>query len=283
MPRPSRTIAVFFHENDRKRLRSYAVTYLSEFWRQDGNRVRYVFGVRKQTSADLLLIHVDLSVVPDEYLDFARRYPIVLNGAARDIRKSVISTNLLCPGDSHPGGVIVKSNLNDCGAPERSLRAAPAWRRRLRKALRRRADEDPAFPTPLDYRIYDRLSEVPRSDFGREDRVVEKFLPEAEGDLFFVRHYECLGDRSTCTRLAARHPIVKDQTVVRCEDVEPHPEIVETRKRLGFDYGKFDYTVHDGRPVLLDANKTTGADRLSTRELDVRRRRRADGIYSYFR
>jgi len=33
---------------------------------------------------------------------------------------------------------------------------------------------------------------------------------------------------------------------------------------------------------LLDANKTTGADRVSSRELNARRRHRADGIYSYF-
>jgi hypothetical protein len=57
---------------------------------------------------------------------------------------------------------------------------------------------------------------------------------------------------------------------------------VQARKRLNFDYGKFDYVVHDGQPVLLDANKTTGADRICTQELNARRRQRADGIYSYF-
>jgi hypothetical protein len=107
-------------------------------------------------------------------------------------------------------------------------------------------------------------------------------LPEKEENLFFVRHYEFLGDRSTCTRLAAMGPIVKDQTVIRVEEVDPHPEIVQARKRLNFDYGKFDYVVHNGRPVLLDANKTTGADQVFSRRLNARRRHRADGIYSYF-
>lgn len=31
--------------------------------------------------------------------------------------------------------------------------------------------------------------------------------------------------------------------------------------RLGFDYGKFDFVMHEGRAVLLDANKTPGRAR----------------------
>jgi hypothetical protein len=43
------------------------------------------------------------------------------------------------------------------------------------------------------------------------------------------------------------------------ERVEVHPEIPELAKRMGFDFGKFDYVMHEGKPVLLDANKTPGA------------------------
>lgn len=282
MSRPPRTIAILFHENDRRRLWSYAVTFLAEFWRQDGNQVRYLFGIRKFVPADLLLIHVDLSVVPDEYLEFADRYPLALNREIKDIRKSVVSTNLVRSGDSYAGKVIVKSDLNDRGGPERSLKAdVSRWKRLFRKRLVRGGGRGSRFGASLDYRVYDTLADVPAADFERSDRVVEKFLPEHEEGLFFVRHYEFLGDRSTCTRLAAPHPIVKDQTLVRSEEVDPHPEIVQARTRLNFDYGKFDYTVHGGRPVLLDTNKTTGADRVSSRALNARRRRRAEGIYSY--
>jgi hypothetical protein len=31
---------------------------------------------------------------------------------------------------------------------------------------------------------------------------------------------------------------------------------------MGFDYGKFDYVMQEGQPVLLDANKTPGAGHL---------------------
>lgn len=280
----ARTIAILFHENDRKRrLSRYAVTFLADFWRQDGNQVRYLFGVRKFVPADLLLIHVDLSVVPDEYLEFAGRYPIALNRGVKDVRKSLVSTNLVRFGDPHSGRVIVKSDLNYGGYPERMLRRNRSpWKRLLPGRFVRDDFGDSGFRTSLDYRIYDSLADVPRTDFERNDRVVEKFLPEKEENCFFVRHYEFLGDRSTCIRIAAMHPIVKDETLVRCEEIDPHPEIVHARKRLNFDYGKFDYVVHDGRAVLLDANKTTGADRVSSRCLNARRRHRADGIYSYF-
>jgi hypothetical protein len=284
MSLPRRTIAILFHENNRKRhLSSYAITFLAEFWRQDGNRVHYLFGTRKFVPADILLIHVDLSVVPDEYLEFASRYPIVLNRAARDIRKSLISANLVRPGDRYSGKVIVKTDLNYGGFPERIIRRnPPPWRRLSPRRFVRDNTDGSGFKAPFGYRIYDSLAELPPLVFERNDDVVEKFLPEQEENFFFVRHYEFLGDCATCTRLAALDPIVKDQTVVRIEEVEPHAEIVQARERLNFDYGKFDYVVHDGEPVLLDANKTTGADRVSSRALNARRRHRANGIYAYF-
>ena len=76
--------------------------------------------------ADLILVHVDLSVVPEKYLAFASRYSIVLNGRLPDIRKSVVSTNLVGMRDSWTGPVIAKSDLNYGGRPERSRR--PRWR-----------------------------------------------------------------------------------------------------------------------------------------------------------
>lgn len=279
-----RTIGILFHEKNRKRhLSGYAITFLAEFWSQDGHRVHYLFGTRKFVPADLLLVHVDLSVVPDEYLEFASRYPIALNSGVKDIRKSQISTNLVKQGDVYSGKVIVKTNLNFGGSPERIL--GRRWSHRWR-LLASRFVRDHAIGTGLEthskYRIYHCLTDVPPAVFERNDLVVEKFLPEQEGNFFFVRNYEFLGDCVTCTRLASREPIVKDQTIVWSEEVEPHPEIAQAQKRLNFDYGKFDYVIHDGRPVLLDANKTTGADRIRTPELNARRRRRANGIYSYF-
>src|SRR5206468_6743644 len=179
---PRRTIAILFHENNRKRdLYSYAVTFLAEFWRQDGHRVHNLFGTRKFVPADLLLIHFDLSVVPDEYLEFASRYPIALNKAAKDIRKSLISTNLVRPGDPYSGQVIVKTDLNYRGSPEQILKRNPSrWKRLLPRRFIRNQPDGSGFTTSFNYQIYNSLAEVPPMVFERNDLVVEKFLPEQE-------------------------------------------------------------------------------------------------------
>ena len=70
---------------------------------------------------------------------------------------------------------------------------------------------------------------------------------------------------------------------VRLEHVEPHPLLEEWRRRLHLDYGKMDYVMHEGCPVLLDANKTVGAGGFARGpELEARRRHRAAGIESLF-
>jgi len=211
-----RTIAILFHENNRKRdLSGYAITFLAKFWRQDGNRVRYLFGTRKFVPADLLLIHVDLSIVPDEYLEFASRYPIALNRAVKDIRKSRVSTNLVRRSDSYSRHVIVKSDLNYGGSPEQILRRnSSRWTRLLPNRFGPDNGDSSSFEASSGYRIYDSLAQVPRAYLERNDVVVEKFLPEKEENLFFIRHYEFLGDRSTSTLLASREPIVNDHTVI---------------------------------------------------------------------
>lgn len=142
---------------------------------------------------------------------------------------------------------------------------------RIRKLL---STCSPYFSTPLNYRIFERAGDVPRAYFKRRDLIVERFLPEIEQGLYHVRNYQFLGDRETWTRLASRHPIVNDITRISQEDIEPHPEVVELRRNLKFGYGKFDYVIHDGKIVLFDANKTTGASGVRTPELEAMHRHR---------
>lgn len=280
-------IAVLFHEGDRNTpLSGYIVDHLARFWREDGHEVEYVFGTSTYVPADIVLVHVNLSVVPTEYLEFARAYPIVLNGRLRDIRKSVFSTNLVGRGDTWPGSVVVKSDLNFGGSPERVLtggwldRNSRLWRaaRKTGGWISRRHE----MSSWTDYRVYESIADVPASLLKREDVVVEKFLPEQENGLFHLRVYQALGDRWTCTRLASPHPIFKAGMSVSAYDVEPHPEIEEWRARLELDYGKLDYLVHNGEVVLIDVNKTTGASaHMGSDALQAMRRRLAEGLYAY--
>ena len=271
----NRTIAILFHEADRHRRLNYNINKLADIWREEGHQVALVFGVSQFVPADLVIVHVDLSVVPDAYLEFARRYRIVLNGNVKDVRKRTYSTLLVKPGDAYAGKVIVKSNLNYAGQPERA-RGVLAEPDGLISAV-------PVFFSPADYLIYDSPQEVPQSWYGDENIVVERFVPEMEDGLYHLRHLHFLGDRMTSIRLAAPFPIVGGTSQLRIEEIEPHPEIVELRKAMRFDYGKFDYVVHEGKAVLLDANKTTGTGTIhATPQLLAGRRYRAAGIYSYF-
>jgi hypothetical protein len=280
-------IAVLFHPSEsRTQLDGYIIDHLARFWREDGHDVTYVFGTRKYVPADLLLLHVNLSVVPDEYIEFASQYPVALNTRVRDIRKSVTSKNLVHPGNDWTGPVVVKSDLNFGGAPERSLhrswlqRRSRAWRgtRKIAGQLARRQD----FVKWTDYLLFERLEDMPQEWFHRSDVVVERFLPELEDGLYHLRIYQFLGDRWTCTRLASPQPLFKANMSVAAEEIEPHPEVLAWREELGLDYGKLDYLVHDGQTVLIDVNKTTGASRhLDDDKLRAMRRHQAEGLYAY--
>ena len=130
-------IVNLFHKNDRfYNPARYIVHDMAGFWRADGHEVVYVYGVKRHVPADLLLVHVNLSVVPEEYLEYALRYPIALNGRVRDIRKSTLSRNLVAYGDDWDGPVIVKTDLNYAGQPERLLPNCRCFSNRALRLLR---------------------------------------------------------------------------------------------------------------------------------------------------
>jgi hypothetical protein len=268
-------IAILYHEKQRGRSLNYVINRYAEFWRADGLEVVSLFGVSEFVPADLVIVHVDLSVVPDEYLEFAKRYPVVLNGEVKDIRKSTFSQLLLKPGDPYDGKVIVKSNYNYAAEPERDLGVS----------LDPRGVSASFFGSPLDYQIYENTKAVPSILFSDPNVIVEKFQPEIENGLYFARVLQFLGDRMTCARRASRNPIVNGSTQLHAdtEYIEPHPDIVRLRETMKFDHGKFDYVIHEGQALLLDANKTTGAGTVPDTPLRLAERRyRADGIYAYF-
>ncbi len=271
-------IAILFHKADRAAVHNYAISALAELWRRDGHTITHIFGIRKFIPADLILVHVNLSVVPDEYIAFAQQYPIVLNDKPRDIRKSTFSRYLLTPDDDYSGKVFVKSDLNYAGIPEDAFLKRNHYSRFLMSVL-----NVPFFRTPSDYLVVGSLREVPLKWFKRKDMVIQRFCPEFEDGLYHVRLYQFLGDKHTCTRISSPHPIVNDLSRVRSENIEVHPEIEKLRHELNFDYGKFDYVIHKGEPVLLDINKTTGSVRKLTPEITAMRKHRAQGLYSYFR
>lgn len=282
-------IAILFRKVDEgKDLSCYTIHHIAELWRESGLNVVYVYGVDKHVPADLIIVHIDFSIVPKEYLDYAANYPVALNGQLRNICKSDFSEGLLESGSYWNGGVIVKSNLNHGGIQEqiysntlRKLHVDLYWR--VISKIKRVMGREPLFSDPYDYKIFDEIDMVPKHWFHSSNAIVEKFVPEIENDLYHIRMFQVLGDRWICERLASPNPIVKGGNCVKVEVVEPEAEVFEWCKELKLDYGKLDYVVKDGKPILLDINKTIGATGLiNKKENDKKRKHLSEGIFSYF-
>jgi hypothetical protein len=285
-----RHIAILYHaKSTQADLNGSLVYHLGEHWRAAGHEVTVLLGTRHHVSADLLFMHVDLSVVPPEYVEFAARYSATVNAGATDIRKSRIAESLQQADDGWVGQVIAKSDLNYGGEPEQ--RFGPwGWLHRIRagRVLVRLIAGHTRLLSPFrgwhSYAIFDRLDLVPKRLLEDPRVVIQPFVPEVEGGLYHVRLYQFLGDRAVCRRISSREPLVKSGSALAIEKVEPHPLVEQWRERLHLDYGKIDYVMHEGTPILLDANKTTGVDeRGRGPEQDARRRNLAGGIESFFR
>jgi hypothetical protein len=286
-------IAILLHENDpcrRHGNRSSLIWHLCAVWQQQEIEVEVVNGVGRHVDADLLFSHLTLSQVPDRYAEFRSRYPVVVNGGVHDITKRYFSTNLVQPGDGYTGPVIIKTNRNYGGLNEYQLgQEALAGRRfaflrsSLNKIINRSSRRFLRLARTLDvnhYPVYSTVASVPPGVFKNEALVVEKFLPERDGELYCLRVYVFLGDRHINFRVKSSEPIVKRNSIVSREEVPVPEEIVAARRRLNFDYGKFDYVINEGRVVLLDTNSTPGGPPRVVGTSPPIATKLADGIWS---
>ena len=270
-------ILILMHEADeRSGYGPFAIDLLARLWEQDGHRVTRVYGTRRFIPGDVVIVHVDLSVVPDAYMEFAMRYPVAINGQLRDVRKSVISRQLVGPRDGYDGPVIVKTDRNYGGIPEK-VRQHPGLFDKALRAIDRKLRGIRGM-----YRVYEHPRLVPSELFRDPDYVVERFLPELDqvGN-YCLRTHIFLCKRSTSLLLRAREPVVSAANACSVEMVEEHPDIAQLQQQLHIEYGKLDYVVHDGRLTLLDVNKTVGVSppALDVDGLENQRRHRAEGLY----
>jgi len=266
----AKTIAILLHETDSGFMKSnYLLRVLLRYWRRHrGMGVRVFRGVKRSVPADVIFPHVDLTVVPERYRRYLERYELIVNRAITDVSKSRISENLVRKGDAYAGPVIVKTDRNYGGMPERRL-----------AALRRRATEKkegkPATRAGLgqarwiatqNYPVYPSLAKVPPTVFANKELVVEKFLPEIDGEDYCLRYCYFLGDRDVSVRLRSRQKVIKGSKAISCEQVETPADCRAIRERMGFDFGKFDYVVRDGRTVLYDVSRTPAISTLVKHE-----------------
>jgi hypothetical protein len=205
-----------------------------------GHRVRRLCGLSQPADADLAILHVDATIVPQAYVDYAARFPFCLNLAVADISKCRISQALLSDGGGWSGPVIVKSNLNHHGLPEalQSARRAP----RPPAAFSGRARNAPPRGFRRTRRRASRASRKARSGGGQ-------IHARNRRRWFRHPHLGVLRDARTLRALCLAQ---RRGETIRREPVPVPDEMRLLRQKLGFDYGKFDF-VKSVRSMLVEA------------------------------
>lgn len=292
------TIAILFHESTpQNKFRGYRIWHCAQHWLKWGFDVQIVQRPDARIEADLLIPHIDLSVFPREYRPLLNSASTVLNRNLLDIRKSAFSRNLVSLEDEYDGPVIVKTNCNYGGQPEKHARRRLPIHRRisstcqqgiriLRQFAATRSLSKLAYVSalcPHGYPVYQSKHQVPSVVFGNADLVVERFLPEKEASFYYLRSYAFLGDAELAIRVRSEHPVVKGINSRDPEFVPVDESIVAARRALGLDHGKMDYVLHNGKAVLLDVNTTPTFGRVLTREIrEQASARLARGIRQWF-
>jgi hypothetical protein len=267
-----RRFAILTRADDRFRERHYLVQPMIPLWSELGIETVVTSEEDEPVDADAALLHVDLTVIPDACLRAAERYPRVLNGRVRDIRKRTFSTSLVTREGDDPGPVFVKTDWNCGGRAE--FRAALLGSRpgRLMRALGlgeffvrvcEELEEERSWARrrwihTADYQRFASRADVPAAVWRNKNLVVERFLAEREGEDFCCRHWVFFGARERHSRTRSSNVAVKGRLSVTPLEVPVPDELRKIRERLGFDYGKFDYGVVDGQLVLYDVNRTPG-------------------------
>lgn len=254
------TITVITHAYERfhafslrswRRESKYMLADLLDEMQRRGHKIVVSRGIPDApASTEVAILHLDTTITPPEYLAYARRFRHCINLGAGDISKRRISGALVERGDPWDGPVIVKTDANHRGFPEVMLN--------LRAWMRGKPAPFPAVRMIRSYRIFEHLSDVPERVFANPRLITEKFISEVDEQGYALRFWVFCGTEERCTRYVSPDRILKGSSVVRSKPVPVPAALREMRAKLGFDYGKFDFVMHDGEPVLLDANKTLG-------------------------
>jgi hypothetical protein len=267
-PRPRRVLVLLHAHDLEAEQRPYRLWSLAERWRADGVEVVVQHGVESFVEADVAIHHVCLTVTPSEYVQHLLRYPLAVNGRLLDTSKRRTSKNLLGPASPWTGPVIVTTDL-DCGGlvEERLLRT------RTQRALQRLRMATTLHPWrhrrtlhAKDCLVLPALAAVTRDMWANRELVVERFVPERDGERCVLRTHTFFGPRSMSRRAVGPVPVGRARLVEQVEEIAPHPEVQAFVRALCMDRGQVDYVEHEGRAVVLDVNRTDTIDATMSQE-----------------
>lgn len=265
-------VAIITHEIDEFQESNYLLRHLSRIWEQNGTKIVIVKGVNQELpEADLAILHTDITAVGEDYIRIVNHYPFVINAAVTDISKTAFSDLIVLKSDVYTGKVIVKTNANFGGMRERQKKFSEGdWQSTIEiQRPWRRVEWLEEYP------VFDSIAGVPSGVWRNDKLVVEKFLPEqnSQGD-YLLKIWVFLGEQGVYYQCVSAEPVIKSQNLIRREflDVSDVPDSIrEMRVKMGFDYGKFDFTMHEGKPALFDVNRTPGGPHGAVKSATVER------------
>lgn len=242
-------IALLWHPRHWRFMRKkYLLWQHVELWERDGMDIGHFRSARRAAAwADLVIVHMDVSVIHPKYIDALANHPCVLNRGVLDIRKSSTSECTLQRDSTWTGPVIVKSNLNREGRPERMKGIAAGfkgswWSRKESQYLE-----------------FSSLRAVPTWAWKGNSWVVERQELQRTGSGYATASATFFGNEISAVTLHAPSTVVKGANSTRTERMKQVPEeILHKRKELLLDYGKIDFTTNERGIHVFDVNKTIG-------------------------
>ena len=246
----AKTIVILTLDNSPDLMQGKALlSHMALAWETQGVNVKIVRGIKEVFEADVVVSHIDLTVVPNEYSEFVKNYPVAINGRINDISKSLISNNLLQRESDYDGPVIVKTQANYGGIPELIQGNGHEI---LERPWRRVQHLD-----SYNYPKFNAIRDVPNGVWRNDNLIVEKFLPEIDsGGNYCLRKWFFFGDKNMGLYQTSSKPIVKFGDIENEIISDVPDELKVLRERLNMEYGRFDYAIVDGEVVIYDANKT---------------------------
>lgn len=280
------------------------IEWMTDCWSDSGYSVELISNLNTNTEADIAFLHVDSTRVPLAYLEFSKRFPVVINRNTSSISKELFSNQILEQSFGYKGKVIVKTKENYGGLPELYRGKFSKIGRKviitnkdiaLSKSLNNRflksyIWEKVRVLDPSNYPIFDSIEDVPSGVWKNPRLIVEKFLPEQDADgRYIIRHWYFFGDKEFNRTLSSNNPISKWSSMNKEERIRSREEwskieivsneklpqeVRAVREKLGMDFGRIDWALNNGKPIVFDANKTPGGIgvRSLDSDLDLKRR-----------
>jgi hypothetical protein len=296
MARPVDVLILSHRDDPSFDVATSTIKLLFTYWREMGLTVAVERGASyfARPHAALAVNHVTHTVTPPAYRRYLSRFPAVINGRLTDISKTKYSRDLLTQTDGYAGPVIIKTDLNSGGYSEHYLPSRNRLAGYLRPVLNRlgvREYPDPDAPlggtvylSPHAYPVYEHASLVPAGAWSNPNLVVQKFQPEMEGPgLYRLRCWYVLGDRGFHVVTVARNPVVRGTDIVKrwvTLEATP-PELEAVRRAMHVDYGRIDYVMAEGKPVVYDINRTPTSSPAAAGEYASEWRDLAQGILDF--